>query len=146
MIERLDKLAAGLLRPINPSIIIVLGFYTILWGLWVINPFWSVFTHSGVYVVLATNGGEYIWGGIALVAGILIARGAIKPSYGNLIRGSFAGFLLWLTIGISYLVSDWASTGGITTLAFATYSLMVYLNIKVNKTYFQEHTKTNHSK
>jgi hypothetical protein len=132
---RRENLAENLLQPINPSLIIVLGIYTILWGLWVVNPFWTVFTHSPLYSVLSI-GGEYVWGGIVLASGLLITRGATKPSYLNLILGSAVGFLTWLTIGIFYLLGDWASTGGITALTFATYSLLVYLNIKVNKTYF----------
>jgi hypothetical protein len=132
---RRENLAKSLLKPINPSIIIVLGVYTILWGLWVANPFWTVFTQAPLYSALAL-GGEYTWGGIVLAAGLLITRGATKPSYFNLILGSGVGFLTWLTVAIFYFVGDWANTGGLTALAFATYCLLVYLNIKVNKTYF----------
>lgn len=142
----LDRLAEGLLKPINPSVIIVLGLYTILWGLWVVNPFWTVFTLSGLYSALATFGGEYFWGGIVLVSGLLITRGAIKPSYMNLTVGSAVGFIIWLIVGIFYMFGNWASTGGITALAFSTYSLLIYLNIKTNKTFFKGGHKPNHRK
>jgi len=141
MRERLDKLAESLLQPINPSLIIVLGLYTILWGLWVVNPFWTVFTQAGLYSALAMSGGEYIWGGLVLAAGVLITRGAVKPSYDNLILGSGVGFLTWLVVGIFYILGDWASTGGITAIAFSVYCLLIYLNIKVNKTYFKAKTR-----
>jgi hypothetical protein len=141
MRERLDKLAQSLLQPINPSIIIVLGLYTIVWGLWVVSPFWTVFTQAGLYSALAMNGGEYVWGGIVLIAGALITRGAIKPAYFNLILGSGVGFIIWLVVGIFYIIGDWASTGGITAIAFSIYCLLVYLNIKVNKTYFEHRVK-----
>ena len=144
MKDKLDRLAESLLKPINPSVIIVLGIYTILWGLWVVNPLWTVFTQAALYSALI--GGEYVWGSIVLAAGLLITRGATKPSYINLIVGSAAGFITWLTVGIFYLLGDWANTGGITALAFAAYCLIVYLNIKVNKTYFKCRNKTNHRK
>lgn len=136
----LERLAESLLQPINPSVIVVLGVYTILWGLWVVNPFWTVFTQAPLYAALDL-GGEYLWGGIVLATGLLITRGATKPSYTNLITGAGVGFLTWLVVGIFYLVGDWANTGGITALAFATYCLLVYLNIKTNKTYFKERHK-----
>jgi hypothetical protein len=133
----LDRLAASLLQPINPSLIIVLGLYTILWGLWVVNPFWTVFSQAPLFHLLAAYGGEYVWGSVAVASGLSIVRGALKPSFRNLVMGSGVGFLHWLVIGIFYFLGDWANTGGITAMAFAVYSLMIYLNIKVNKTYFK---------
>lgn len=137
----LDKLAKSLLKTINPSLIIVLGVYTVVWGFWIANPFWTVFTQAALYQALeqaAPFSPELFWGGIAMVAGGFIIRGAVKPSYKNLQWGSFVGFFHWFVIGIMYLMGDWANTGGITSLAFAVYAAIIWLNVKVNKRSFQD--------
>lgn len=138
---RSEKLAESLLKPINPSIIIILGVYTVVWGLWIANPFWTVFTQAPLYNALATIsptfiGAEVFWGLIAVVSGLVTMRGAMKPSYENLKFGSFVGFLHWFVIALLYFVGDWQSTGGITSLCFAIYSGLVWVNVKVNKTNF----------
>lgn len=128
-----EKIAVSLLRPLNPSLILVLGGYTILWGLWILNPWWTVFPTAALYAAMASLAPEYVWGGIAVLAGILIIRGALKPSYQNLLTGSWIGFLHWFIIAIMYFIGDWMNTGGITALTFAVYSGIVWVNIKVNK-------------
>ena len=133
-----DRFAAQLLRPINPSVIIILGIFTIVWGLWVASPFWTVFTQAPLYAVMARLGDEVLWGFWAVINGTLVCRGAFKPSYDNLRIGAFAGFLQWFTITIMYFWGDWTSTGGITTLFLAIYAALIWLNVKQNKAYFSK--------
>lgn len=133
---RRDKIADSLLRPINPSVIIILGFYTVVWGLWIANPFWTVFTQAPLYMAMMGIAAEWFWGVLAIGAGLLITRGATKPSYRNLQLGAFVGFFHWFVIGILYFIGDWMNTGGITALAFAVYSAIVWVNIKVNRRHF----------
>lgn len=147
----LERVAKSLLAPINPSLILVLGFYTVLWGAWLVNPFWTVFTHAAVYSAMAHFAwfihvpGEAFWGAIAMVTGALTLRGAFKPSYTNLHVGSFAAALHWLLIGILYFIGDWHNTGGITALCFFVYAAVVYVNVKVNK-HLYEKSNINHRK
>src|SRR6478672_2688241 len=135
---RLDKIAESLLQPINPTIIIVLGFYTIVWGLWLVVPMWSTFGSSPVYLVMAKFAPEFLWGLLAIIAGMFITRGAIKPSYENLQLGSFIGFFHWLIIGIFYLFGQWQSTAWITAFAFAIYSAIIWVNVKTNRRHFKK--------
>jgi hypothetical protein len=131
--NKIDKVAKTLLRPINPTVIIVLGVYTIIWGLWIINPFWTVFTTASVYSAMMSIAPEWFWGGVAIISGMFVTRGALKPSFRNLQLGAFIGFFHWLVIGILYFVGDWMNTGGITAITFATYSALVWVNIKINR-------------
>jgi hypothetical protein len=50
--------------------------------------------------------------------------------------------LHWLTIAILYFMGDWTSTGGITSLTFAFYAALVWVNIKVNPEYYPTHPPT----
>lgn len=126
------KLAETLLLPLNLAAVIFLGLYTTIWGLWVVAPWWEVFNQAQLYHVLATVAPEWFWGGIAVTCGLFILYGALKPTYGPLVRGSSVAFWHWFMITIFYFMGDPFNTGGITALAFALYSAFVYLNIRVN--------------
>jgi hypothetical protein len=136
-----EKVAQSILRPINPTLIIVLGIFTIIWGLWIMNPWSAAFGISAIYTAMASLLPEMAWGGIAVLAGSLTLRGAIIPSYDNLRTGSFVGFFHWFVIGILYCVSNFADPTGVMALTFAIYSALVWVNIKVNRLYYEALSK-----
>jgi hypothetical protein len=133
-----QKIAESLLRPINPTVIIILGIYTLAWGLWIFSPFWTVFTQAPLYSAMASIAGEYFWGAIAMASGAVIIRGALKPSYKNIQLGSFIAFFHWFVISILYFIGDWTSTGGLSSLTFAFYSALVWVNIKINRKHYDK--------
>ena len=141
MIRRiLDTIARALLRPMNMGVVLVLGLYTFLWGLWVINPFWHVFGHAALYDMLNAYGGEGFWGAFAIATGTLTTWGATRGRAPYIYWGTGAAGWHWFIIGIFYFMGDWHNTGGITALFLAVLSATVYLNVKVN--YTHEDTKT----
>lgn len=127
-----EKLAKALLLPINPAAVILLGIYTVVWGLWVANPFWNVFERADLYMSLANIAPEYLWGLLAIACGTLTIYGAVKRNYGPLVRGAASSGWHWFMISIFYFAADPLSTGGITALIFAVYAAFIYLNIRVN--------------
>jgi len=134
--DQLEKLARTLLQPINPAVIVILGIYTVLWGFWVISPWWNVFAQSALYSVMASLAPEYAWGFFAIFCGSIVIRGAMKPIYWNLDIGALVGSMFWWIIAICYFISDFASTGGLTALTFAIYSGLIWLNVRQNKEQF----------
>ena len=135
--EAPKKLAQALLLPINPTAVILLGIYTAVWGLWIANPFWTVFTQAPLYNALATIPpvvipAEIFWGTIAVVCGSITIYGAWKRQYRPLIVGACIAGWHWLMISVLYFMGDWQNTGGITALIFAVYAAFIYVNIKVN--------------
>lgn len=132
MKERKEKLAEALLLPINPALIVLLGIFTVVWGFWIANPFWTVFTQAPLYDYMAALAPEWVWGGIAITAGVVICIGAVKRSYRALTTGAGVAFIHWLLISLMYFAGDPLNTGGITALLLAVYAAMVYLNIRIN--------------
>jgi hypothetical protein len=138
--EGSEKLARALLLPINPAVVVLLGIYTTVWGFWLANPFWEVFSTAPLYsalegawfVVASGIPPEIFWGCIAMVCGVAIAYGAIKRSYRSLIIGATIACAHWLVISIMYFMGDWMNTGGITSLIFAVYGAFLWLNLRVN--------------
>ena len=126
-------LAKALLKPINTSAIVLLGVYTVLWGLWLIAPWWDVFTVAALYSQMAAIAPEWVWGMVALVCGSATMYGAIKPSYKTLSIGALVAGWHWTMVSVFYFSGDWHNTGGITAFIFAVYAAFVYLNIRVNK-------------
>lgn len=135
--EGSKKLAEALLLPINPAAVVLLGIYTTVWGFWVANPFWTVFTQAPLYNVLATIppdliSPEVFWGTIAMICGCITIYGAVRRSYRTLVVGASTAGWHWLMISVFYFLGDAANTGGITALIFAVYGAFIYLNIRVN--------------
>lgn len=130
-------MAEALLLPINPAVVVLLGIYTMVWGFWVANPFWTVFTQAKLYSEMAAVAPislfpEIFWGGVALVCGGVIVYGAVKRSYRSLIAGASVAWWHWLMISIFYFIADPASTGGITAAFAAIYGAFLWVNLKVN--------------
>lgn len=129
----LEGLGHQLLKPINKSAIILLGIYTVVWGIWVSNPFWDVFTSAPLYSALAGFiPAEWFWGCVAIACGLITIRGVMKRSYHSLVLGAGAVGWLWFIISILYFMGDWHNTGGITALFLSLYAAYAYLNLRVN--------------
>lgn len=127
-----ETFAQALLKPINPAGAIILGVYTFVWGVWVANPFWTVFTQASLYSVMSSIAPEVFWGLLAMACGLAVIYGAVKRSYGAIIFGASVGGWHWFMIASFYLLGDIYNTGGITSLTFAIYAVFIYLNVKVN--------------
>ena len=127
------KLVNGLLKPINTSAVSILGIYTILWGLWVANPFWDVFSTAPLYSQLSSIAPEVFWGTLAIVIGIITMYGVVRPSYRSLTLGALAVGWHWWMISLLYFMGDWHNTGGITAGIFFVYGAFIWLNLRVNK-------------
>jgi len=148
MTENTEKFVRALLLPINPAVVVLLGIYTTLWGFWVANPWWTVFTQAQLFSALETAwfiqvlpfSAEVFWGGIAIICGLFIIHGAMRRSYSSLIRGATIAFFHWGVIALFYFMGDWTNTGGITALLMCTYGAFLFLNIRVN---FKERKEIN---
>lgn len=130
--EGTQKLAKALLLPINPAAVILLGIYTVVWGFWLANPFWTVFTQAPLYSALGALAPEVFWGCLAIFCGAVTCYGAFRRRYRPLVVGASVSGWHWFMISIFYFMGDPLNTGGITALIFSIYAAFVYLNIKVN--------------
>lgn len=131
----LDRLLRSILQPINPAAILILGVFTTLWGLWVVSPFWQVFTSAQAFQYFQWLP-EPVWGTVAVLAGLAIINGVVRSSLRSLTTGAMIGFSHWFIISIFFFAGDWHNTGGLTYLMIAVYSAFVWLNLRVNKNYF----------
>jgi hypothetical protein len=134
----LKGLVKRLLLPANPSAIILMGLYTILWGLWLINPWWDVFTSADLYSRMSELAPEWLWGLTAIMTGATIVYGAVRPSYKTLCVGAVVGGWHWLMSSAMYFMGNWQNTGGITSLFISLYSVFIYINIRANRDFIEQ--------
>lgn len=127
-----DWLWACLHRPTNPVIQVLLGSYTIVWGLWVGSPFWSVFSRAPIYSEMHRFAPEWAFGIMAVLAGGMVLRGAWRTSYQALSTGAIVGAMHWITISVLYFSGDWRNTGGVTSLFIGLMMTYLYLNVAIN--------------
>lgn len=138
MLDILDKLKASMFRPINTAAISIMGAFTLLWGFWVGNPFWTVFDQAQVFQFMTIIMPEWAWGILAFSVGLLMLWGVSKNSYRSLRLGSLAGFYYWLFGACNFFVGDWQNTGGITLLMVSIYCGYIALNLYINKASFYQ--------
>lgn len=127
-----DRLSDAVLRPINVASVLMLGIYTLLWGLWVASPFWDVFGTAALFGFMQSLAPEIFWGCLAMTCGVVIIAGAVKRRYRPLTLGASTAFFHWFMIAIFYFLGDPFNTGAITSLVFALYSAFLHLNLRVN--------------
>jgi hypothetical protein len=139
MRQILDKFSLLLLQPLHKGSVFLLGLYTTTWGAWVATPFWSVFERSELFSAFGVIAPEVFWGLLAMVTGMLIMWGALKESPRSLLWGARLGWVHWLMIAVFYVIGDWHSTGGVTSLFIAGYSAYLFLNMRIN---YQIHHKS----
>ena len=134
----LDNIKEAMFRPINTAAIGILGVFSILWGLWVGNPFWSVFDQAEIFEAMKYLMPEEVWGVTAGAVGFAMVYGALTGKYSYLRIGALSGFYFWLFACISFFAGDWKNTGGITLAMITLYCGYVALNLSINKEYFLE--------
>lgn len=129
----MNKLAAALLYPVSQVVTALLGIYTIVWGLWVANPFWDTFTHAELYsALLQFCPFEWVWGTFAIIAGVLTLFGLMRHLERTIFYGAGVAGFHWFIIAIFYFMGDVVNTGGITAMFLAVLSSYIYLNCKIN--------------
>lgn len=128
----------AMFRPINKAAISIMAVFTLLWGVWVGNPWWSVFNQADIFNAMQFLAPEYVWGLGALAVGVTMLHGVIKMSYNSLRLGAQTGFYFWLFASINFFIGDWKNTGGITLLMIAIYCGYIALNLAINKPEYEE--------
>lgn len=110
MLNSLDrfgaKVARGLNKPVNTFAALILGIFTMIWGIWIANPFWTVFDKADVYSWLSSVAPESFWGSLGMLCGFFIIFGIIRHTYASLTTGAFIGFVHWGLIAFGYFKGD----------------------------------------
>ena len=126
------RFVRAFLKPVNTAAISILGFTTFIWGLWIANPFWTVFDQAQLYDWMNVLP-EWFWGSVAVIVGVFMVYGVAKRSFSRLVLGARIGFYHWFVIGIMYFGGDWQNTGGIISMMLSAYCAFIWLNLKVNQ-------------
>jgi hypothetical protein len=131
-----NRAVRTILKPISKGVTVFLSLYTILWGLWTLNPWWSVFNSAGLYDGLNGVAPEWFWGLLALSVGLMSLVSTIDNRYPKtaFTSAALAGWF-WFVIGLLYLYGDWHNTGGITGLFLSVLCAFIFLNVKANGGY-----------
>lgn len=126
------NIALGLLKPINPFTPFLLGVYTLLWGLWLISPFWLTFGSARLFHFMGGFAPEWAWGIWSVVAGISVCVHTAKQNFCGMSRS--LGFLFWHWFTVAWLlwIGDWQNTAGLTYSTIAAYSAYLFLNVRIN--------------
>ena len=132
MKNRFERLAEGVLAPMNPYVSVVLGLLTFCWGLWVLNPAIQTFTRSDIYSEALSFMPEWGWGLWATACGLGILVSIFYGRTRPMACALGATVWHWFTISGFFWWGDYQNTAGLTYGFIAIYALLAYLNIRVN--------------
>lgn len=137
---RLDIIAQGLLRPINPYANLIMGGLTAMWGAWLLIPYFSVFGRASLYSKMGDFAPEWAWGSWAFVCGLVMIASVFKGMYKTLSKAMGFAVWHWFTVAGMMWWGDWQNANSITYTFIGIYCAYIYLNIKIN------HVKCAHKK
>lgn len=126
------RLAEGLAKPINPFASIILAVMTLMWGLWVLNPYWVVFNSAPLFDMMEGLAPEEVWGATGVLAGGLLAYCNIKRNLRLLSIGLWVVSWFWGMVALMMWLGDWTNTGALTYSYICLWSNYAYLNVKMN--------------
>lgn len=134
--KALSRFVEAMLRPISKGVTLFVAAYTVLWGFWVFNPWWSVFSTANLYSGLNEVAPEWFWGLVAIGCGAASIISTIDERYPRtaFTAAAITGWF-WLAIGILYLYGDWHNTGGITGVFLSLLCAYIFLNVRANGGY-----------
>lgn len=128
VVKKLRDVLRALVEPINSALIMILGIYTTMWGLWLASPFWDVFTSARLYSKMDQLAPEWVWGVIAIGVGISVLLYANHKD--TFRRGAAIGYIFWLINSTMYAMGDLTNTGAITSATFSMLYALVYLSAR----------------
>lgn len=124
--------AQGLLRPINSYSPILIGFFTAIWGLWLVTPTWDTFSSAPLFEFMSGLAPEWAWGLWSFFAGCLVIYHTAHQNFVNMMRSLGFIMLHWFTVAWMLWLGDWQNTGGICYTGIAAYSTFLFLNVRIN--------------
>jgi hypothetical protein len=99
-----------------------LGLISLVWGIWVLSPFWDAFSSNYAFRVMAATAPEWAWGGAMTAMGlfkiytILSERKSLKK------LAFLISIFLWSCVAISFINAAPLAVGA------PIYSLIVIAN------------------
>lgn len=120
-------------KPLHVSVVVLLAVYTIVWGVWLVLPFWDVFSQAQLYSEMANVAPEISWGSTAIISGGITMLGLVRNNYWYERLGVGLTTWHWFMVAIFYFLGDWANTGGITAMFLVCYSAYIFLKLKLTK-------------
>lgn len=132
MISRLERIARGLLEPINIYAAGILGALTLTWGIWIVNPFLDTFPSAQIYSRSAELAPEWAWGTWATACGLIILIALFKGAHKRMVFTLGFAVWHWFVVAMMCWLGDWHNTAGITYSYIALWTAYAWLNMKVN--------------
>ena len=125
----MTKISEVFYSPISRFSVLLAGFYSFMWGLWVFWPWNDAFPTSQIYALLAWTGSELIWGGVNMVIGMALIWAAFD-SRKAMKYASLAGFVSWFLIALSFAFSSPQNAGMWVTGYLAANFAYFYLRLQ----------------
>lgn len=104
--------------------VLSLGLLSTLWGLALM---FGTFGNNNLSEFMSTIAPEFVWGSVAILAGLLMAYGSLRECLRSTRLGLMIAFLVWVFVFLTYMISLPYSTAVVTSAFIAWCHVMGYL-------------------
>lgn len=111
------------------SIEFVVALMLILWGVWVANPFWELFTASPVFGLMAHIGPEPAWGVTVFAVGCLQMGFVFSRQWTARRATAVLSLFVYVLLSVMFGLGNFR---GVSTVIYAVFALLcwfAYVNI-----------------
>lgn len=126
------NIAVALMQPMNKAGAGIMGFFMILWGLWILLPFWDALSAANLFRFILELLPEPAVGGIAVGIGLMFLAALKLKNYCLLWVSAGVASWYWGLFTIFCFISDWMNVSDMTYFALFLYSAFVYENVRLN--------------
>ena len=111
----------------------VVALYALVWGLWLLSPFWNAFPSSGVFSEMQALAPQWVWG--ASVTSIALFQMLVLLTNNVSLRlvSSFITMFLFISLSILAAFGNYQSTAAPTYFVMGVCAWLAYTELLVDK-------------
>jgi hypothetical protein len=114
------------------------GLLSVVWGLWLMSPFWNTYNAAFFFAAFAALGPPWIFGGAAVLLGTAKIYSTIRQVQPLLRCTAFALVMQWITVSILVFLGDPTNTAMVVYPFLATWNAWLWLRIKMGVHLFSD--------
>jgi hypothetical protein len=110
-----------------------LSITAIVWGLWLLNPYWAAFSSTPTFAIMQQIAPEDVWGILVLLLGCFLLYGIARLARPAMRWSTLGLCLFWLIVTVSIGFSNFKGTGWVAYAGYTWLNALAYLRLSSAK-------------
>lgn len=106
-----------------------MAFLSLVWGLWLISPYWDTFSATSAFTIMAQLAPEWLWGSTMTAVGIFKMYTILAENHRAKHYAFLAALFVWACVAISFIdASPYAVGSPVYSLIVITNAFIIWRN------------------